>query len=52
MDSIKNRQNTIKSEGLALLQRDSGEIKACCAGSSVSALMLQVDEACSLDDLS
>jgi hypothetical protein len=43
MDSIENRESTIKSEGLALLQCDNGKIKTCCAGSWFSTLTLCVD---------
>jgi hypothetical protein len=46
------RENTIEAEGLALLQCDNGKIKTCCARSSFSALMSQVDELSSLDNLS
>jgi hypothetical protein len=43
MDLIENRENTVQSEGLSLLQCDNGKIEMCCAGSSFSTLMLCVD---------
>jgi hypothetical protein len=43
MDLIENRENTIESEGLDLLQCDKGEMEMCCAGSLFSALPLCVD---------